>query len=87
MCELVANRLNIPKEQVIVASTGVIGQVLPIEPIEKAVPILVKELDYGKNEEASTAIMTTDTIKRNMLLNLKLAVLSARSAVWLKAQV
>ena len=64
MCELVANELNIPKEQVIVASTGVIGQVLPIEPIEKAVPILVKELDYGKNEEASTAIMTTDTIKK-----------------------
>ena len=64
MCELVANELNIPKEQVIVASTGVIGQVLPIEPIEKAVPVLVKELDYGKNEEASTAIMTTDTIKK-----------------------
>ena len=40
MCELVSNELGIPKEQVIVASTGVIGQVLPIEPIEKAVPIL-----------------------------------------------
>lgn len=64
MCELVANELNIPKEQVIVASTGVIGQVLPIEPIEKAVPILVKELDYGKNLEAATAIMTTDTVKK-----------------------
>lgn len=64
MCELVANELNIPKEQVIVASTGVIGQILPIEPIEKAVPILVKELDYGKNLEAATAIMTTDTVKK-----------------------
>ena len=64
MCELVASELKIPKEQVIVASTGVIGQVLPIEPIIKAVPILAKELDYGKNEEASTAIMTTDTIKK-----------------------
>ncbi|MGN1329182.1 MAG: bifunctional glutamate N-acetyltransferase/amino-acid acetyltransferase ArgJ [Eubacterium sp.] len=64
MCELVANELNIPQEQVIVASTGVIGQVLPIEPIEKAVPILVNELDYGKNEEAATAIMTTDTVKK-----------------------
>lgn len=64
MCELVANELNIPKEQVIVASTGVIGQVLPIEPIEKAVPILVNELDYNKNLEAATAIMTTDTVKK-----------------------
>lgn len=64
MCELVAKELDIPQEQVIVASTGVIGQVLPIEPIEKAVPVLIKELDYGKNLEAATAIMTTDTVKK-----------------------
>lgn len=64
MCELVANELNIPKEHVIVASTGVIGQPLPIEPIEKAVPVLAKGLDYNKNLEAATAIMTTDTVKK-----------------------
>ena len=64
MCALVANELNIPQEQIIVASTGVIGQVLPIEPIEKAVPILAKGLCYNKNEEAATAIMTTDTVKK-----------------------
>lgn len=64
MCQLVADEMGIPKEQVIVASTGVIGLVLPIEPIEKAVPVLVKELGYGKNEEAATAIMTTDTVKK-----------------------
>ncbi|MDE6470623.1 MAG: bifunctional glutamate N-acetyltransferase/amino-acid acetyltransferase ArgJ [Eubacterium sp.] len=64
MCQLVAEELNIPQEQVIVASTGVIGQVLPIEPIEKAVPILAKELGYNKNLDAATAIMTTDTIKK-----------------------
>lgn len=64
MCQLVADEMGIPKEQVIVASTGVIGQVLPIEPIKKAVPVLVKELGYGKNEEAATAIMTTDTVKK-----------------------
>lgn len=64
MCELVSNELNIPKEQVIVASTGVIGQPLPIEPIEKAVPVLAKGLDYNKNLEAATAIMTTDTVKK-----------------------
>lgn len=64
MCQLVADELNISKEQVIVASTGVIGQVLPIEPIEKAVPVLAKGLCYNKNLEAATAIMTTDTVKK-----------------------
>lgn len=72
MCELVANELNIPQEQVVVASTGVIGQVLPIEPIEKAVPVLVKELDYGKNEDAATAIMTTDTVKKEYAVEFKI---------------
>lgn len=64
MCQLVSDEMGIPKEQVIVASTGVIGQILPIEPIENAVPILVSELDYSKNIEAATAIMTTDTVKK-----------------------
>lgn len=64
MCELVANELGIKPEQVIVASTGVIGQILPIEPIEKAVPELVKGLCYNKHLEAATAIMTTDTVKK-----------------------
>ena len=60
----VAKELNIPQEEVIVASTGVIGQILPIKPIEKAVPILAKGLCYNKNEEAARAIMTTDTVKK-----------------------
>lgn len=72
MCELVANELNIPQEQVIVASTGVIGQILPIEPIEKAVPILAKELCYNKNLEAATAIMTTDTVKKEYAVEFKI---------------
>lgn len=72
MCELVANELNILQEQVIVASTGVIGQVLPIEPIEKAVPILAKELCYNKNLEAATAIMTTDTVKKEYAVEFKI---------------
>ena len=64
MCDLVAKEMNIPSEKVVVASTGVIGQILPIEPIEKAVPLLAEGLDYGKNLEAATAIMTTDTVKK-----------------------
>ena len=64
MCTLVAQELGIESEKVVVASTGVIGQVLPIEPIKEAVPVLVNELDYSGNEEAATAIMTTDTVKK-----------------------
>lgn len=64
MCELAAKELNIKPEEVIVASTGVIGQILPIEPIEKGIAPLVAGLSYTGNEEAAAAIMTTDTVKK-----------------------
>lgn len=64
MCELAAEALGIDDCQVVVASTGVIGQILPIEPIEKGIKPLVDGLSYTGNEEAATAIMTTDTIKK-----------------------
>lgn len=64
MCELTAKALNVPQEQIVVASTGVIGLVLPIEPIEKAVPILAENLNYNGNAEAASAIMTTDTVMK-----------------------
>lgn len=72
MCELLAKELNVPKEQVIVASTGVIGQILPIEPIKTGIPKLVKELDYNKNIEAATAIMTTDTVKKEYAIEFEI---------------
>lgn len=72
MCELTASALGIKAEEVIVASTGVIGQVLPIEPIERAVPVLVKELDYNGNEQAATAIMTTDTVKKEIAVEFEI---------------
>ncbi|MBQ2824362.1 MAG: bifunctional glutamate N-acetyltransferase/amino-acid acetyltransferase ArgJ [Oscillospiraceae bacterium] len=64
MCKLTADALGIAPEEVIVASTGVIGQILPIEPIREAVPQLVEKLSYTGNLEAATAIMTTDTVKK-----------------------
>lgn len=72
MCEMLANELNVPKEQVVVASTGVIGQVLPIEPIKAGIPDLVKGLCYNKNLEAATAIMTTDTVKKEYALEFEI---------------
>lgn len=64
MCRLTAEQLDIPAEQVIVASTGVIGLTLPIEPIKYAVPLLAEKLSYEGNVEAAAAIMTTDTVRK-----------------------
>lgn len=66
MCQLAAEAVGIKPEEVIVASTGVIGQTLPIEPIEKAVKPLFETLSYTGNEAAATAIMTTDTVKKEV---------------------
>ena len=60
MSSLIAKELNILASDVVVASTGVIGQPLEIEPIEKAIPNLVKELGK-KSMDAVEGIMTTDT--------------------------
>ncbi len=64
MCDLVSEKLGIASDRVIVASTGVIGQVLPLEPIKKAIDPLYEGLSYTGNVEAATAIMTTDTVKK-----------------------
>lgn len=64
MCRLTADALKIKPEEVVVASTGVIGQVLPIEPVEKAMPQLVMSLCVSQHLEAATAIMTTDTFPK-----------------------
>ncbi len=61
MCQLAASALGISEQDVIVASTGVIGQPLPIEPIEKGIKPLVEGLTYDGNSRAVEAIMTTDT--------------------------
>ena len=55
---------GIDPQDVVVASTGVIGQVLPIEPIQAGIPELVKALSADGSHAAATAIMTTDTIAK-----------------------
>ncbi len=72
MCKLIADELQIPRERVIVASTGVIGQILPIEPIKSHVSDLVKGLSKNGNIEAAHAIMTTDTIKKEYAIQFEL---------------
>jgi len=60
MCQLLAQEMGLQASDVVVASTGVIGQRLNVEPIAKGIPELVKGLgDHG--DLAADAIMTTDT--------------------------
>ena len=59
-CELIASELNISAKDVVVASTGVIGQPLDITPIKDGIPALVKALG-NNSQEAAEGIMTTDT--------------------------
>jgi glutamate N-acetyltransferase / amino-acid N-acetyltransferase len=60
-CAAVAQALNIPEDQVLVASTGVIGQPLPVDRVTAAVPGLVADLAEDGFERLAAAIMTTDT--------------------------
>ena len=80
MCKLTADVLGIDENDIIVASTGVIGSVLPIEPIQKALPALKNALGDTKEagEEAAIAIMTTDTRKKEYAVEFELDGKSAR---------
>ena len=66
MCKIAADELGISPSDVIVASTGVIGQILPIEPIADHAAELVAALGEDNSADAAEAIMTTDTIPKNI---------------------
>ena len=66
MCQLTAQALGIKPTDVVVASTGVIGQKLDITPIAKGIPLLVSELSKDGNLNASEGIMTTDTVRKEV---------------------
>lgn len=72
MCELAAQELGVSKEEVIVASTGVIGEVLPIEPIENGIGRLVQSLSEDGADEAANAILTTDTCEKQYAIKFEI---------------
>lgn len=72
MCELTAEALDIDADDVIVGSTGVIGQPLSIKPIKARIPTLAKELSPKKSGDACEAIMTTDTRKKEIAVEFTL---------------
>ncbi len=72
MSALVASKLGIPTEDVVVASTGVIGQPLDLAPIKRAIPALVEGLSCGGSDAAAEGIMTTDTVKKEVAVEFTL---------------
>ncbi len=78
MCKLVAERCGCREESVIVASTGVIGQPMSIEPIENGMDELVNKLSSTGSDMAATAIMTTDTVKKQAAVSFMLGDVECR---------
>ena len=72
MCRLAAEALDIDENDVIVGSTGVIGQPLSIKPIKTVIPTLAKELSAKKSSDAVEAIMTTDTRKKEIAVEFEI---------------
>ena len=72
MTEIVGEHLRIPDEQVLIASTGVIGRYLPMDKIRAALPKLVKGLSPQGGRAAAEAIMTTDTHPKEAALRVEI---------------
>ena len=63
-CRALAQIQSVATEAVLPFSTGVIGQPLPIDKIEKALPTLVSKLAKDNWQQAAKGIMTTDTVAK-----------------------
>lgn len=72
MTLFIAKALLLDKKEVLAASTGIIGKYLPIERIEVATPKLVGDLSRDKAGKFAEAIMTTDTVKKELAVKVKL---------------
>jgi len=70
MCAAVAKAIGCDQNDVVVSSTGVIGQTLNIKVIEEGVPVLAGMLErsVAASDAAACAIMTTDTVKKEVAL-------------------
>lgn len=72
MCALAAEGLNIANEDILVGSTGVIGQRLDLAPIKNAFPALLDGLSEKNSTLACEAIMTTDTRKKEFAVEFEI---------------
>ena len=73
MCALTEQYTGIPANDVVVASTGVIGQPIDLEPIQNGMQTLVDGLNENGSSAAAEAIMTTDTVKKEIAVSVELS--------------
>jgi glutamate N-acetyltransferase/amino-acid N-acetyltransferase len=72
ICDAAAKALGVPAPHVFTASTGVIGEPLPVSKITDTIPVLVDALDPAKAPVAARAIMTTDTFPKGAVATVDL---------------
>lgn len=72
MCKLVEEHTGVAAKDVIVASTGVIGQPLDITPIAEGMEALTANLGCDNSSSAAQAIMTTDTVQKEFAAEFEL---------------
>ncbi|MBE5773690.1 MAG: bifunctional ornithine acetyltransferase/N-acetylglutamate synthase, partial [Clostridiales bacterium] len=73
MCALVEKQTGIAANDVVVASTGVIGQPLSLEPIENGMAALVEGLSADGSQVAAEGIMTTDTVLKEIAVEFEIS--------------
>ena len=66
MCEIAAKSTGLKAEEFVVASTGVIGKIFDLTPVEAHAAELAESLSYDGAEAAAEAILTTDTVKKEV---------------------
>ena len=72
MSDCAAESLNIAKDDVIIASTGVIGMPLPMDKVKNGIQKVSKALYADGGHDAAKAIMTTDTVCKEMAVQLRI---------------
>lgn len=72
MTELVASAMRFAQDEVLVASTGIIGQHLPMDKIESGVAEAVAALSENGGDNAAQAIMTTDTRPKSIAVEIEI---------------
>ena len=72
MAALVAEHLPVKAEDVVVASTGVIGQPLDLSPIASGMPALVEGLSAAGGGAAAEGIMTTDVVRKEIAVSFEI---------------
>ena len=72
MCLIASAALDLPASDVVVASTGVIGQPLPLEPIQGGIEELKAGLSPENHADFADAIMTTDTVRKEVAVEFSL---------------